>query len=79
LGMLQVSAASTLLSSRERGKFPFGIGFVQEAGFKTSEDCPVLQSLSFKPTLGSNALVTQIREKLKQQDRQVVSELDGEG
>lgn len=37
-GMLPVSEASTLLSSRERGKFPFGIGFVQEAGFETSKD-----------------------------------------
>ena len=77
--MLPVSEASTLLSSRERGKFPFGIGFVQEAGFETSKNCPDLQCPGLKPSLRNKTLVRQIRGELKQQDRQVVSELDGEG
>lgn len=68
LGILPVSAASTLLSSRERGKFPFGVGFVQEAGFLASKDCPDLQCRGLRLNVGSKALVMQIREKLRQQD-----------
>lgn len=79
LGILPVFAASTLLSSRERGKFPFGVGFVQETGFLASKGCPDLQCRDLRLNVGSRALVTQIREKLRQQDWPVVSELDGEG
>lgn len=79
MGILPVSAASTLLSSRERGKFPFGVGFVQEAGFLAGKCCPDLQCCGLRLDVGNRALVTQIKEKLRQQDWPVVSELDGEG
>ncbi|KAJ9490847.1 hypothetical protein VN97_g2401 [Penicillium thymicola] len=79
LGILPVYAASTLLSSHERGKFPFGVGFVQEAGALASKDCTGLQCRGLRLNVGSKALVTQIREKPRQQDRPVVSGLDGEG